>query len=112
DRREPAELFADRHIGPRPDEVAAMVAALGLGSLDELLDQAVPAAIRDDKPLELDAAVSEPEALARLRVLADRNQVVTSLIGTGYYGTHTPGVILRNVLENPAWYTAYTPYQP
>jgi glycine dehydrogenase len=107
-----ADQFADRHIGPRDDDIAAMVAGLGLGSLDELLDQAVPAAIRDDKPLELEDAVSEPDALARLRALADRNRVVTSLIGTGYYGTHTPGVILRNVLENPAWYTAYTPYQP
>jgi glycine dehydrogenase len=107
-----ADQFADRHIGPRADDVAAMVAALGVGSLDELLDQAVPAAIRDDKPLELEDAISEPEALARLRALADRNRVVTSLIGTGYHGTHTPGVILRNVLENPAWYTAYTPYQP
>src|SRR5262245_34569711 len=107
-----ADQFADRHIGPRADDVAAMVAELGLGSLDELLDRAVPAAIRDDKPLELEGAISEPEALARLRALADRNRVVTSLIGTGYSGTHTPGVILRNVLENPAWYTAYTPYQP
>jgi glycine dehydrogenase len=107
-----ADQFADRHIGPRDDDVAAMLAALGLGSIDELLDQAVPAAIRDGKPLELEDAVSEPEAIARLRALADRNRVVTSLIGTGYYGTHTPGVILRNVLESPAWYTAYTPYQP
>jgi glycine dehydrogenase len=89
-----------------------MLAALGLSSLDELIDQAVPATIRDDKPLELDAEISEAEAIARLRALADRNQVLTSLLGAGYYGTHTPGVILRNVLENPAWYTAYTPYQP
>src|SRR5262245_15637903 len=89
-----------------------MLAALGLASLDDLLDQAVPASIRDDKPLDVEGAVSEPEALARLRALAARNEVVTPLIGTGYYGTHTPGVILRNVLENPAWYTAYTPYQP
>ena len=107
-----AEQFADRHIGPSPDDVAHMLAALGLSSLDELIDQAVPASIRDDKPLDVDDALSEPEAIARLRALADRNQVVTSLIGQGYYGTHTPGVILRNVLESPAWYTAYTPYQP
>jgi glycine dehydrogenase len=106
------ERFADRHIGPSADDVAAMLARLGLSSLDELLDQAVPASIRDDKPLELDAALSEPEAIARLRALADRNEVFASLIGQGYYGTHTPGVILRNVLESPAWYTAYTPYQP
>jgi glycine dehydrogenase len=107
-----ADGFAGRHIGPAAHDVATMLATLGLDSLDALLDQAVPPAIRDDKPLELAAAVSEPEALARLRALAGRNRVVTSLIGTGYYGTHTPGVILRNVLESPAWYTAYTPYQP
>jgi glycine dehydrogenase len=107
-----AGTFADRHIGPSAADVAHMLAALGLASLDELLDQAVPASIRDDKPLELEDAVSEPEALVRLRALAERNEVVTSLIGAGYYGTHTPGVILRNVLESPAWYTAYTPYQP
>ena len=110
-RTEP-ERFADRHIGPTADDVAAMLATLGLGSLDELLDQAVPPSIRDGKPLELDDAVGEPEALGRLRALAAHNRVVTPLIGTGYHGTHTPGVILRNVLENPAWYTAYTPYQP
>jgi len=107
-----AAPFADRHIGPSPADVEHMLATLGLLSLDELIDQAVPATIRDDKPLELDAAVSESDAIARLRALADRNQVLTSLIGAGYHGTHTPGVILRNVLENPAWYTAYTPYQP
>jgi glycine dehydrogenase len=107
-----ADQFADRHIGPSVADVDHMLRVLGLSSLDELLDQAVPASIRDDKPLELDDAVSEPAAIARLRALADRNQVLTSLIGQGYYGTHTPGVILRNVLENPAWYTAYTPYQP
>ncbi len=107
-----AESFADRHIGPSAADVGTMLAALGLASVDELLDQAVPPSIRDDKPLDLDDAVSEPRAIVRLRALADRNRVVTSLIGTGYHGTHTPGVIRRNVLENPAWYTAYTPYQP
>ncbi|HET6952947.1 MAG TPA: aminomethyl-transferring glycine dehydrogenase, partial [Acidimicrobiales bacterium] len=107
-----ADTFADRHIGPSDADVETMLAALGLSSLDELLDQAVPPSIRDDKPLELDDAVSEPQAIARLRALAERNRVVTSLIGTGYYGTYTPAVIRRNVLENPAWYTAYTPYQP
>jgi glycine dehydrogenase len=104
--------FADRHIGPDADDLDHMLRTLGVGSLDELIDQAVPASIRHDKPLALDAAVSEAGALEQLRALADRNQVFTSLIGQGYYGTHTPGVILRNVLENPAWYTAYTPYQP
>jgi glycine dehydrogenase len=104
--------FPERHIGVTDTDVERMLALLGLASLDELIDQAVPAAIRDDKPLALDDAISEPHALAHLRRLADRNTVLTSLIGQGYYGTHTPTVILRNVLENPAWYTAYTPYQP
>ena len=110
--RQPAARFVDRHIGPRPEDVATMLAALGVSDLDELLDQAVPASIRSDQPLSLPAARSEPEVLAELRALAGRNEVVTSLIGAGYHGTHTPGVILRNVLESPAWYTAYTPYQP
>jgi glycine dehydrogenase len=104
--------FPERHIGVTDTDVERMLALLGLASLDELIDRAVPAAIRDDKPLALDDAISEPHALAHLRRLADRNTVLTSLIGQGYYGTHTPTVILRNVLENPAWYTAYTPYQP
>jgi glycine dehydrogenase len=104
--------FPDRHIGVTAADADRMLAVLGLASLDDLIDQAVPATIRDDKPLALDDAISEPHALAHLRRLADRNRVLTSLIGQGYYGTHTPGVILRNVLENPAWYTAYTPYQP
>ena len=109
---QPATTFADRHLGPRPDDVERMLAVLGVATLDELIDQAVPKTIRTDQPLALPVAQSEPEVLAALRHLADQNQVVTSLIGTGYSGTHTPGVILRNVLENPAWYTAYTPYQP
>ncbi|HEY3140179.1 MAG TPA: aminomethyl-transferring glycine dehydrogenase [Acidimicrobiales bacterium] len=104
--------FADRHIGPSSDDVTHILRTLGVNSLDELIDQAVPSSIRHDKPLELDAALSETEALDRLHQLAERNQVFTSLIGQGYYGTHTPGVILRNVMESPAWYTAYTPYQP
>ena len=106
------ESFASRHIGPSDADVTHMLSALGVASLDELIEQAVPASIRSDKPLVLDDAVTEPEVLAELRALADRNTVAVSLIGQGYYGTHTPGVILRNVMENPAWYTAYTPYQP
>ena len=109
---QPANTFADRHLGPRPEDVERMLAVLGVATLDELIDQAVPKTIRTDQPLSLPDARSEPEVLATLRTLAGRNQVVTSLIGAGYHGTHTPGVILRNVLENPAWYTAYTPYQP
>jgi glycine dehydrogenase len=89
-----------------------MLEVLGVASVEELIDQAVPKSIRADEPLQLPAAGSEPEVLAALRRLAGRNRVVTSLIGAGYSGTHVPGVIQRNVLENPAWYTAYTPYQP
>jgi glycine dehydrogenase len=110
--RTPATRFADRHLGPRPEDVEAMLAVLGVATLDELVEQAVPKTIRTDQPLQLPEARSEPEVLALLRTLADRNHVLTSLIGAGYSGTHTPGVIQRNVLEDPAWYTAYTPYQP
>jgi glycine dehydrogenase len=104
--------FIGRHIGPDAADQHHMLATLGLGSLDELIDRVVPASIRSDKPLELPGAVSESEALERLRRLADQNQVATSLIGCGYSNTLTPAVILRNVLESPGWYTAYTPYQP
>jgi glycine dehydrogenase len=110
--RQPATTFADRHLGPRPEDVERMLAVLGVATLDELIDQAVPKTIRADQPLRLPDARTEPEVLATLRTLADHNQVLTSLIGAGYSGTHTPGVIQRNVLEDPAWYTAYTPYQP
>ena len=109
---QPATTFADRHLGPRPEDVERMLGVLGVATLDDLIEQSVPKSIRTDRPLALPKARSEPEVLATLRTLAARNQVRTSLIGTGYSGTHTPGVILRNVLEAPAWYTAYTPYQP
>ncbi len=104
--------FADRHIGPGAGEVAHMLAVLGHDSLDALTSAAVPAAIAWGQALELPAAASEPAVLERLRELARANTVRRSMIGLGYYGTHTPGVIARNVLENPSWYTAYTPYQP
>ena len=104
--------FIPRHIGPVGEDLATMLGALGLESLDDLIDRVVPSSIRWDKPLDLPAAVTETEALSRLRELADRNTVATSLIGCGYANTITPKVILRNVLENPGWYTAYTPYQP
>ena len=104
--------FADRHIGPRADELDTMLARLGYPTIDALVDAAVPHAIREAAPLALPAACTETEALDRLRTLADRNEVFTSLIGCGYHDTVTPAVIRRNVLENPAWYTAYTPYQP
>ncbi|GLY87211.1 aminomethyl-transferring glycine dehydrogenase [Actinoallomurus iriomotensis] len=104
--------FAARHIGPSPAERAAMAETAGYDGVGALVDAAVPARIRTDRPLDLPPALSEVEALARLRELAAGNQVLTSMIGLGYHGTITPGVILRNVLENPGWYTAYTPYQP
>ena len=101
-----------RHLGPDADQQQAMLDVLGLATLDELTDQAVPSSIRSTEPLRLPAARTEAEALTRLRELASKNEVLTSLIGMGYADTVTPTVILRNVLENPAWYTAYTPYQP
>ncbi|TDC74422.1 aminomethyl-transferring glycine dehydrogenase [Streptomyces hainanensis] len=104
--------FAARHIGPDAAAQAKMLAQVGYGSLDELTAAAVPEAIRSAEALRLPDAASESEALAELRALAGRNQVAHSMIGLGYHGTFTPPVILRNVLENPAWYTAYTPYQP
>jgi len=107
-----ARAFVDRHIGPRPDDVARMLERIGAPSLDALIDQAVPAAIRTGRPLDLPPARSEAEVLAALHAIADRNTVLTSMIGLGYHGTHTPAVIRRNVLENPGWYTSYTPYQP
>jgi glycine dehydrogenase len=103
--------FVRRHIGPGESQIAAMLESLGLKSLDELIERAVPEQIRAERPLELPPVLSEREALHRLREMADRNKVFTSLIGMGYAGTVTPGVIQRNILENPAWYTAYTPYQ-
>jgi glycine dehydrogenase len=104
--------FAARHIGPSPAEQQAMLGELGFASLDEMVERLLPEAIRDREPLAFPAVGDEAEVLAALRRLAAKNKVLRSLIGMGYYGTHTPTVILRNVLENPAWYTAYTPYQP
>ncbi len=109
---ESAAPFATRHIGPGPDEIAKMLATVGRSSLEDLAQEAVPAAIRATEGLQLPAAASEAAALAELSALANRNVVTTPMIGLGYHGTHTPPVVKRNVLENPAWYTAYTPYQP
>ncbi|HZI96832.1 MAG TPA: aminomethyl-transferring glycine dehydrogenase [Actinomycetales bacterium] len=106
------EYFAERHIGARPEHLARMLDLVGYADLDALTTAAVPASIRLDSPLDLPAAATEPEVLARLHELAGRNTVRRSMIGLGYHGTHTPGVIRRNVLESPSWYTAYTPYQP
>jgi glycine dehydrogenase len=105
------DAFIERHIGPNDTEIAHMLRAIGHDSLDAMTDAIVPAKIKSGKPLALPAAISEVEALAKIRAIAAKNQVFRSFIGQGYYGTHTPNVILRNVLENPAWYTAYTPYQ-
>src|SRR3954454_8108119 len=104
--------FAARHIGPDADAQTQMLKAIGYSSLDELMDAAIPEVIRWHGSLDLPAAASEEETIAELRAIAGRNRVTTSMIGLGYYGTFTPAVIRRNVLENPAWYTAYTPYQP
>ncbi|PRH79896.1 glycine dehydrogenase (aminomethyl-transferring) [Streptomyces solincola] len=104
--------FEQRHIGPDAEARAKMLAHVGYGSLDELTDAAVPDVIKSAEALGLPAARTEAEVLAELRSLADRNQVLAPMIGLGYHGTFTPPVILRNVMENPAWYTAYTPYQP
>lgn len=103
--------FVERHIGPNDAEIAQMLGVVGHASLDALTDAIVPARIKSPAPLALPESVTEVEALAKIRAIADQNTVLRSFIGQGYYGTHTPNVILRNILENPAWYTAYTPYQ-
>ncbi|GGR88759.1 aminomethyl-transferring glycine dehydrogenase [Deinococcus sedimenti] len=103
--------FLDRHVGPTEAEQAAMMAELGVGSLDELSDTTLPESIRFTGDLNVGGPVTEAQALADLKAVAAKNKVFRSYIGMGYSGTHTPGVILRNMLENPGWYTAYTPYQ-
>jgi len=104
--------FLRRHIGPNEADQRAMLATLGVASLGELIDQIVPASIRRQDTMDLPAPLDEHAALAELADKACGNAVARSLIGQGYYGTHTPPVIARNVFENPGWYTAYTPYQP
>src|SRR3954463_15719060 len=104
--------FVRRHIGPSPRDISAMLNSVGANSLPELMSQTLPSSIRQKAPLDLGRAFSETEALAHMRELASQNQVFTSLIGQGYSGTILPAVIQRNILESPAWYTAYTPYQP
>ena len=107
----PYDFANRRHIGPSPEEMVLMLQAVGAPSLDALIDQTVPASIRQTAPLTW-APLSEHGLLQKMRAVADKNTVMTSLIGQGYYGTVTPPAIQRNILENPAWYTAYTPYQP
>ncbi|MBL0124395.1 MAG: aminomethyl-transferring glycine dehydrogenase [Betaproteobacteria bacterium] len=104
--------FIARHIGPDAADATAMLKIVVAATLEDLVQQIMPASIPQGTPLNLPAAMSEAAALAEMRRIAGKNKVLTSHIGQGYYGTHTPGVILRNILENPAWYTAYTPYQP
>jgi glycine dehydrogenase len=108
---DPPADFVRRHVGPSEEDVASMLSTLGLDSLDALVAATVPAGIRLERPLALPAPVGEAEALAELAALAAKNEVLRSLLGMGYHGTHTPAVVLRNVLENPGWYTQYTPYQ-
>ena len=108
----PYDFANRRHIGPSPKEMRAMFDALGVSGLDQLIDETVPKAIRQETPLNFGKPLSERELIHRMRVVASKNKVLTSLIGQGYHGTVTPPVIQRNILENPAWYTAYTPYQP
>ena len=108
---DPDDFANRRHIGPSPAEMAEMLKAVGAESLDRLIDETVPAAIRQTDRLDW-PALSEAALLARMQEVAAKNRVMTSLIGQGYHGTVTPPAIQRNILENPAWYTAYTPYQP
>ena len=108
----PYDFANRRHIGPSPAEMAEMFTALGVRDLDQLIDETVPKGIRQEEPLDFGKPLSEREMLHQVREIAGRNRVVTSLIGQGYHNTVTPPAILRNIFENPAWYTAYTPYQP
>ena len=106
------EAFIDRHIGPEDGQVAEMLETLGLESLEQLIEKTVPASILSERPMSVGDPMTENDALAKLKAIAGKNKQSRSFIGLGYYDTHTPNVILRNVLENPGWYTAYTPYQP
>src|SRR6056297_2537563 len=108
----PYDFANRRHIGPSPAEMAEMLAVVGVSKLDELIAQTVPESIRQAEPLDFGKALSERELLHHMRETASQNEVLTSLIGMGYHGTVTPPAIQRNIFENPAWYTAYTPYQP
>jgi glycine dehydrogenase len=108
----PYDFANRRHIGPSPSEMAEMFKVLGVKDLDELIDQTIPQTLRQDKPLDFGKPKSERELLWYMRQVAKKNKVFSSMIGQGFYGTVTPPAIQRNILENPAWYTAYTPYQP
>ena len=112
ERYEPYDFANRRHIGPSPEEIADMLRVVGVSSLDALIEETVPKGIRQGLALDFGRPLSERGALDRLRETANKNRVLTSLIGQGYHGTIMPPAIQRNILENPAWYTAYTPYQP
>src|SRR6185295_11690489 len=107
----PLDSFVDRHIGPSDADIRDMLSAIGVASLDELVSRTVPENIRTKKSLALSPSSTEHEQLARLKKIASRNKVFRTYIGMGYSDCITPAVIQRNVLENPGWYTAYTPYQ-
>ncbi|MGH7057861.1 MAG: glycine dehydrogenase (aminomethyl-transferring), partial [Acetobacteraceae bacterium] len=107
-----ADCFAARHIAPSESEIRAMLAEIGCADLADLVRRTVPAVILGTAPLDLQPAIGEAAVMADLAELAGRNVIKKSLIGQGYFGTHMPAVIRRNVFENPGWYTAYTPYQP
>src|SRR6187455_3678621 len=111
DRYEPYDFANRRHIGPAPEEMAEMLRVVGASSLDALISETVPEAIRQATPVDFGRPLSERGVLDRMRATANKNRVLTSLIGQGYHGTIMPPAIQRNILENPAWYTAYTPYQ-
>ena len=108
----PYDFANRRHIGPSPAEMEGMLEVLGVGSLDELIEQTIPESIRQKEPLDFGKPMSERALLYEMRQVAKQNKVFTTMIGMGYHGTVTPPAIQRNILENPAWYTAYTPYQP
>ena len=112
ERYEPYDFANRRHIGPSPEEIADMLRVVGVSTLDALIEETVPKGIRQGEALDFGRPLSERGALDRLRETANKNRVLTSLIGQGYHGTIMPPAIQRNILENPAWYTAYTPYQP
>ena len=107
-----ADEFMRRHIGPDAEDCRKMLETMGLSSLDELIDRTVPQSIRLTRPLQVGSGESEHAVLAQIREIASRNRVFRSYIGMGYHDCITPPVILRNILENPGWYTQYTPYQP
>ena len=112
DTYDPYDFANRRHIGPTRAEIEAMVAAVGAESLHGLIDETLPPGIRQAERLDFGASLSERRSLERLRAVANRNRLLVSLIGQGYHGTTMPPAIQRNIFENPAWYTAYTPYQP